>query len=572
MHKQINTLGKEAHVFDAIVIGSGMSGGWAAKELCEKGLKTLVLERGRHVEHIKDYTTAGMDPWDFEFRNGKSRKYREENPIVSQTYCATEDAQHFFVKDDYHPYIQEKPFTWIRGYQTGGRSLMWGRAAARWSEYDFSAPARFGYGGDWPIRYKDIAPWYSHVEKFMGVSGSKENIDTMPDGEFLKPYEMNCLELKFKEVAEKKFNRHFVMGRWANLTDPQEVHLKQGRTKCMGRDRCSRGCPLGGYFSANSGTLPWARNTGNMTLRPETVVHSIIYDEQKQKAVGVRVLDAHTHEATEYFAPVIFCNASTLNTNLILLNSVSNRFPNGLGNDNGLMGKYIAFHNYRAGVGARSEEFKDKYVKGRRQAGCIIPNFRNVQKQDVDFLGGYVMFVNAYRPYMQDDDAATSAGADFKERMSRPGSWEIYTYMQGEVIPIEANHVRLSKDKKDPWGIPQIIASVGYTENDFKLTDDFIAQAKAMFEAAGMTVTKTDRLPFQPGLDIHEMGGVRMGRDPKTSLLNEWNQLHHVKNVFVTDGACMPSAGNQSPSILYMALTARAANYAAEEFRKGNLS
>jgi choline dehydrogenase-like flavoprotein len=475
------------------------------------------------------------------------------------------------VQDKDHPYIQEKPFDWIRGYQVGGKSLTWGRACARWSEYDFTAPERYGYGERFPIGYNDIKDWYSHVEKFMGVCGNRDGIPSMPDGEFLTAYELNVVEKHLQKVIRENFNRHYVSGRWAHISDPQPIHLQQGRGQCMNRNLCMRGCPLGGYFSSNSSTLPWAAKTGNLTIRPHSVVHSIIYDEQKQKATGVRVIDAQTNEAKEYFAKIIFVNASALNTNLILLNSTSQRFPNGLGNDSGLLGKYICFHNYRGSMNGEVEGFEEYYYKVSKPVECIVANFRNVEKQETDFKGGYVIYSGAYREKLNDENIKPLLGAEYKEAISEPGKWGVYMYMQGETIAKERNHVRLSKEEKDQWGIPLLITSVGYDANDDKMVNDFLEQGKAMLEAAGVKNIEVRDNMQAPGLDIHEMGGVRMGADPKTSLLNEWNQLHHCKNVFVTDGACMTSTGSQSPSILYMAFTARAVNHAVEELKKGNL-
>ncbi len=567
----INSNGKDEHTFDAIVIGSGISGGWAAKELCDHGLKTLVLERGRKIEHIKDYPTMNMAPWEFENRGSMTRKFLDENPLISKAAGYAEDTAHFFVKDKDHPYIQEKPFDWIRGYQVGGKSLTWGRACARWSEHDFTSPQRFGYAIDWPVRYSDMAPWYSYVEKFIGVCGSKEGIESMPDGEFLEPYEMNCVEQHLKDVLWKKFKRYYVTGRWTQLTSPQPIHSQQGRTQCLNRNLCMRGCPFGAYFSSITSTLPWAAKTGNLTVRPFSVVHSIIYDEKKGKAIGVRIIDTNTKATTDYFSRIIFVNASALNSNLILLNSTSSRFPNGLGNDNGLLGKFVCHHNYRAGLGGEIDAFRDKYHKVSKPAECIIPNFRNIEKQDTDFLGGYVIFSGGFREKLSEKGLKSNVGAGYKEAISQPGSWGAYMYLQGETIPKEENHVRLSKDQKDQWGIPLLITSVGYDDNDDKMIKDFLEQGRAMLEAAGTRITYTYDNKQAPGLDIHEMGGVRMGNDPATSLLNKWNQFHNCKNVFVTDGACMTSTGNQSPSILYMAFTARAVKYAAEEMKKGNL-
>lgn len=567
----INTKGKEANSYDAIVIGSGISGGWAAKELCEKGLKTLVLERGRPVDHIKDYPTAHLSRWELPHRGWITNETKQKNPLISKAAGYSEDTQHFFVKDADHPYVQEKPFDWIRGYQVGGKSLTWGRACARWSEFDFTAPKRYGYGESFPIGYKDIKDWYSHVEKFIGVCGNYDDIPSMPDGEFLTAYELNVVEKHMQKVLKEKFNRHYVSGRWAHITDPKQIHLDQGRAQCMNRNLCMRGCPLGGYFSSNSSTLPWAAKTGNLNIRPNSVVQSIIYDEQKQKAVGVRVIDANTKEATEFFATIIFVNASALNTNLILLNSVSDRFPNGLGNDSGLLGKYICFHNYRGGMWGYMQGFEEWYYKVSKPAECIIANFRNVEKQETDFYGGYVIYSGASREKLNDHSAPEPVGASFKETLSRPGRWSVYMYMQGETIAKESNHVRLSKEEKDQWGIPLLITSVDYDDNDDKMVKDFLEQGKAMMEAAGIKEVNTWDTKQPPGLDIHEMGGVRMGSNAKTSLLNDWNQLHHCKNVFITDGACMTSTGSQSPSILYMAFTARAVDHAVSELKRRNL-
>jgi choline dehydrogenase-like flavoprotein len=568
----INADGLKENSFDAIVIGSGISGGWAAKELCENGLKTLVLERGRNVEHNKDYPTANKNPWEFEYRGRMSRKFLDENPLISKAAGFGEDTAHFFIKDKDHPYVQEKPFDWIRGYQVGGKSLTWGRATQRWSKHEFIAPAKFGYGIDWPIRYEDVAPWYSHVEKFIGICGSKDGIEAMPDGEFLPPFELNCVESMMRDSIKKNYkDRHLVHARWAHLTQPTEVHLQQGRGKCQARNLCMRGCPFGGYFSSVSSTLPWANRTGNLTIRPHSVVHSIIYDEKLGRASGVRVIDANTKEVTEYFSKIIFVNGSALNSNLILLNSTSKRFPNGLGNDSGLLGKYVAFHNYRAFASAAVDGFTDKYYSGRNPTEPILANYRNLGKQEMDYVGGFTTFLGAYREKGNNSKVDQACGADLKTAMQTPGQWRTYMYMQGETIPKEKNHVRLSEDQKDQWGIPLLVTSVGYDDNDEKMTKDFLEQSAIMLEQAGCHDISTHDSKQAPGLDIHEMGGCRMGRDKKTSLLNEWNQLHHCKNVFVTDGACMTSTGNQSPSILYMALTARAANHAVDELKKRNL-
>jgi len=576
MTSKLNTInfnleGERENTYDAIVIGSGISGGWAAKELCDKGLKTLVLERGRNVEHNKDYPTANKHPWELDHRGEITEEFRKENPLITRSAGYSEDTQHFFIKDKDHPYIQEKPFDWIRGYQVGGKSLTWGRACQRWSEYEFTAPSRLGYGIDWPIGYKDVALWYSHVEEFIGVCGNKDGVESMPDGEFLPPFDLNCVESHIQKSIKENFGRHLVQARWAHITQPKDIHLQQGRGKCQARNLCMRGCPFGGYFSSVSSTLPWAEKTGNLTMRPHSVVHSIIYDEKKGKATGVRVIDANTKEEIEYFARIIFVNASALNSNLVLLNSKSSRFPNGLGNDNGLLGKFVAFHNYRASVGAEIDGFEDQYYYGRNPTEPIIANYRNLKKQEMDYVGGFTTFMGASRQRWYDNAMESPIGKDMKKNAMKPGGWTTYMYMQGETIPKEKNHVRLSETETDQWGIPLLVTSVDYDENDDKMVKDFIEQSTLMLEKAGAKNISSYDSRQPPGLDIHEMGGCRMGRDPKTSLLNEWNQLHACKNVFVTDGACMTSTGNQSPSILYMALTARAAHYAVAELKQGKL-
>ena len=568
----VNSKGGNENTYDAIVIGSGISGGWAAKELCEKGIKTLVLERGRKVDHLIDYPTVAMDPWDFPHRNNLTLKIKEENPVASKCYAFREDAMHFFVKDNEHPYIQEKPFDWIRGYQVGGKSLLWARQTQRWSKYDFEGPARDGFAVDWPIRYADIAPWYSRVEQFAGISGNKDGLETLPDGEFLPAWEMNAVEKVMKKrIMQNYKDRNVIIGRCAHLTQPREVHLQQGRGQCRARNMCQRGCPFGGYFSSNSSTLPWAAKTGNLTLRPDSVVHSVIYDDKKNKATGVRVIDAHTKKLTEYFAKIIFVNAAALNTNLILLNSISSRFPNGLGNDNGLLGKYVAFQNYRGTLSADMEGFLDSYYYGRRPCAVMMPNFRNVYKQETDFLRGYMVFFSATRSGWSHAVEGAQLGETFKEAKTVPGSWHVSMMMQGETIPKETNFVRLSKDRKDEWGMPLLEISVGYDDNDEKSLKDFLNEGAEMLDRAGCKNISSRDSKQAPGLDIHEMGGVRMGKDRKTSLLNKWNQLHECPNVFVTDGACMTSTSTQNPSITFMALTARAANHAVEELKKGNL-
>lgn len=559
------------HVFDAIVIGSGISGGWAAKELCEKGLKTLVLERGRNVEHKKDYPTMLSAPWEMPNRNHISLSDKLENPVVNRCYAYKQDTQHFFVKDSEHPYLQDRPFDWVRGYQVGGKSLIWARQTQRWSKYDFEAPGRDGFAVDWPIRYEDIAPWYSYVERFVGISGNYDGVETLPDGEFLPAWEMNCVEREIRDRIIKEYTDRYVMiGRCAHLTQPKPHHLEQGRGQCMARNQCYRGCPFGAYFSSNSSTLPAAAATGNLTIRPDSVVHSIIYDDRKEKVTGVRVVDRITKEVKEYFSNVIFLNASALNSNLILLNSTSSRFPNGLGNDNGLLGKYVAFHNYRGNISAAFDGYQDKYYFGRRPTAVMMPNFRNVKKQEMDFLRGYMTFFTAGRGGWG-GAREIPFGPDFKEKNSEPGPWHVFMMMQGETIPKESAQVALSPEHQDEWGIPLLRVSVGYDSNDEKILKDFLEQGSEMLAIAGCKNIRTYDTQQAPGLDIHEMGGVRMGRNPDTSLLNGWNQMHQAKNVFVTDGACMTSTGTQNPSITYMALTARAVDYAVKALKRGEV-
>jgi choline dehydrogenase-like flavoprotein len=558
--------------FDAIVIGSGISGGWAAKELCDLGLRTLVLERGRNVVHNRDYPTATMAPWEFPHRKEMPRKFVEENPLITKAAGFGEDTAHFFIKDKDHPYVQEKPFDWIRGYQVGGKSLIWGRACPRWSHYEFTAPARYGYGIEWPIGYDEIAPWYSYVEGFAGICGNKDGLEAMPDGNYLPAFNFNCVEKDLqKKISQLYPDRHYIQGRWAQLTQAQDIHIRQGRAQCQARDMCMRGCPFGGYFSSVSSTLPWAARTGKLWIRPFSVVHSIIYDDKKGKATGVRVIDANTHEIRDFSARIIFVNASALNSNLVLLHSTSGRFPNGLGNDNGLLGKYVAFQNYRGSLHGFIDGYEDKYYYGRRPSEQMMANFRNLKKQDTDFVGGYMAFTGAYRGSADGHALPEQIGAAFKDAASEPGGWEFYIYMQGETIPKETNTVSLSQTEKDPWGIPLLVTKVGYDDNDEKLLKDFLTQSEGMMDRIGIKKITSYDNHWAPGRDIHEMGGCRMGKDPKTSLLNGHNQLHACPNVFVTDGACMTSTGNQSPSIFYMALTARAAHYAVDEMKKQNL-
>jgi len=571
----INAGGKAQHTYDAIVIGSGISGGWAAKELCEKGLKTLVLERGRNVEHIKDYVTANTPTWGFPHRDQLSKKFVDENPQLCRAGVATESIQHFFVKDKEHPYVEDKPFTWVRGYQVGGKSLLWARWTQRWSDLDYEANAKEGIEIDWPIRYKDIAPWYSYVEKFAGISGNRDGLSQVPDGEYMPPMEMSCIEKHFKQSIESNYpGRNLIISRTANVT--KEIN---GRGPCQYRNLCSRGCPFGAAFSSNSATLPAAAATGNLTVRPFSVVHSIIYDESKSlpdgsqgKATGVHVIDTNTKEATEFFAKIIFVNACTLNSALILLNSTSSRFPNGLGNDSGVLGHYLMDHNYRGRLFGKHYDFPDQYFYGRRPTGVYLPRFRNfANDKQKDFLRGYAYACGGSRDAAYKTGNDVTIGKDLKEELAEPGPWTMWMVGMGECLPYYENKVMLSKDKKDDWGMPVLHISAEFRTNEDTMTKDLIAQGAEMLEKAGFTdvVQFDNHAPLGHG--IHEMGTARMGRDPKRSILNGFNQMHVVKNVFVSDGSCMTSGGCQNPSVTYMALTARAADYAVNELKKQNI-
>lgn len=554
--------------YDAIVIGSGASGGWAAKEFCDQGLKTLVLERGRQVEHIRDYPTASKAPWELEHRGTVSLEKRKD---FQGARFLREETMHWALKDDEQPFIQEKPFRWVRGYHVGGKSLLWARQTQRWSDYDFEGPVRDGFAVDWPIRYKDLEPWYEHVEKFAGIAGDRDGLPELPDSHVMPGFEMSCIERHFKEKLESNFpGRHLIKARCAHITDPQPVHTEQGRSKCQNQNMCNRGCIYGAYFSSNASTIPWAQKTGNLTIRPHAVVHSIIYDEKKGRAAGVRIVDGESGDTIEFYAKIIFVNASTLNSNAILLNSISRRFPQGLGNDNGLLGKYIAWHNYRGKANAVHEGFKDKKTDGRNPSNSYIPRFRNVFKQETDFLRGYAIGIAGGRSFAPDTG---TIGDRLRENLLHPelNNWYIASWMMGETVPEEVNHVRLHPRLKDKYGIPQLIVSCDWSTNDDKMVADYVEQSALMFEKAGFINIRAEDTHSPPGADIHEMGGVRMGHDPETSLLNSWNQLHVCRNVFVTDGSCMTSTGTQNPTLTFMAITARAANHAVEELKKINL-
>lgn len=560
---------KSQMTYDAIVIGSGISGGWAAKELCEKGLKTLVLERGRIVEHVKDYTTMNLDPWDMEFRGSLTPDQRKKHYKNGRSGFIGQDTEHFYANDEENPYTEVKPFLWIRAHQMGGRSLLWGKQTYRWSDLDFEANAKDGHGVDWPIRYKDIEPWYTYVEKFAGISGEALGLPQLPDSHFLPPMELNCVEKHVKTRIEKDFSgRHLIIGRVAHLTEPLN-----GRGQCQYRNRCSRGCPYGAYFSSNSVTLPAAQATGNLTIRPYSIVQSLVYDEKKGKVTGVRIIDAETNEDLEFNAKIIFCNASTLSTTQILMNSTSKRFPNGLGNDSGELGHNLMDHTYRVGALGRVDGYEDSYYSGRRPNGIYIPRYWNVDKNSKSdkFLRGFGYQGGGYRAGNGHAANLQSFGADYKDSILKPGPWEFFITGFSECLPYHENKITLNKEVTDKWGQPTLSIDCEFKENELALNGQIQEDAVEMLEKAGLKDVVGFDNEHEPGYGIHEMGTARMGRDPKTSILNGTNQVHAAKNVFVTDGACMTSSSCVNPSLTYMALTARAANHAVSELKKLNL-
>ena len=558
--------------FDAIVVGSGISGGWAAKELCEAGLKTLVLERGRMVKHIQDYPTMNNDPWDLPHNCKTPNEIIEKHYSKQKRWGFDENNRHFYNKDSEHDYDEVKPFDWIRGKQVGGRSLIWGRQSYRWSDLDFEANAKDGFGVDWPIRYNDVKPWYSHVEKFIGVSGEALNLPQLPDSEFLPPMELNCLEKHLKEtLSGNYFDRVMTIGRVAHITKGSK--LGAGRSSCQFRNRCERGCPYGAYFSSNSSTLPVAQATGNLMIRSDSIVSEVIYDPSIQKATGVRVVDALTKEIIEFKSKIIFLCASAMASTAILMQSKSDRFPDGMGNASGELGHNIMDHQLGSGATGNYDGFKDKYYTGRRPNGFYIPRFRNLgaKSEKVDFLRGYGYQGGASRSNWSEAIAEFAYGIDFKDELIKAGSWRIGMGGFGEVLPYHENKMTLNYDKKDIYGLPTITFDAEFKENEKKMKEDWKNQAAEMLEAAGCKDVSIYDSNAPIGKGIHEMGTARMGRDPKTSVLNKFNQIHEVLNVFVTDGACMTSSANQNPSLTYMALTARAANYAIDQLKKMNL-
>ncbi len=556
------------NTYDAIVVGSGISGGWAAKELCQKGLKVLLLDRGRNVEHIKDYTTANLNPWDFPHRMLHTSQEAALNPML----CAHTDPgnKHFFVADTEHPYIQEQPFHWVRGYQVGGRSLTWGRQSYRLSDLDFEANAKDGIGVDWPIRYKDIAPWYDYVESYIGVSGSMDGLPQLPDGKYLPALELNTIEKHLAQSIKTNYEqRMLTIARVANLTRGWD-----NRGPCQNRNLCARGCPFGGYFSSNAATIPAAAATGNLTLRPFSVVSEIIYDEKQGKATGVRVIDTNTKEVIDFYARILFLNASTIATAALLLNSKSHRFPNGFGNSSDQVGRNLMDHFSNAGAAGEHEGYQDIYYKGRRPAGFYIPRFRNLQseKEKLAFRRGYGIQGHGERKeWMDKSIGLEGVGKAYKEALTTPGYWTVWMAAWGECLPYADNRVTLDDSDKDKWGMPLIKINFEYRENEQKMMEDAQLTSAEMLTRAGFKNVDTFKYRIPPGSTVHEMGTARMGKDPKTSVVNEYNQVHEAKNVFITDGSCMTSSAWQNPSLTYMALTARACDYAVNELKKGNL-
>ena len=558
-------------MYDAIVVGPGISGGWAAKELCENGLKTLVLERGRMVTHIKDYPTANLDPWDMPNNGDLTPEQKSRQEKQARTgYTVRAESSHWFVDDVTHPYNETKRFDWMRGYHVGGRSIMWGRHSYRWSDLDFEANAKDGVAVDWPVRYNDIAPWYDRVEEYIGVSGENLGLSQLPDGKFEPMMQLNCVEQHFREqVAEQFEGRVVTAGRVAHITSDKQY---DGRSKCQFRNRCIRGCPFGGYFSSVSSTLPAAERTGNMTLRANSIVHEVIYDAATGKASGVKVIDRETKESMVFNAKIVFLCASAMASSAILMQSKSERFPNGLGNDSDQLGRNIMDHQLGVGASGSFDGFEDKYYKGRKPNGVYIPRFRNLDTNTKkDYLRGFGYQGGASRGNWEEAIAEHAFGKDLKEAVLKPGGWTMGIMGFGEVLPYEENRFTLDYDNLDEWGLPTLTFDAEFKDNEWKMREDMKAQAVAMLEQAGFKNVNAYDNPGALGLGIHEMGTARMGRDPKTSVLNGYNQVHACPNVFVTDGSFMTSASCVNPSLTYMAFTARAANYAAEQLKKGLL-
>lgn len=552
--------------YDAIVVGSGISGGWAAKELTEKGLKVLMLERGEDVKHIQDYPSTNKDPWEFPHRGGRTQQMIKDYPVLKRDYPLNEMNLNWWANDKDCPYTEVKRFDWYRGYHVGGRSLMWGRQSYRWSDFDFEANAKDGIAIDWPIRYKDIEPWYAYAETFAGISGAKDGLSQLPDGNFMPPMEMNCVEKDVSARIKEKLGRSMIIGRTANITQPHH-----DRTNCQYRNKCWLGCPFGGYFSTQSATLPAAMKTGNLTLRPWSIVKEIIYDKDTKKAKGVRILDAQNNQTYDYFSKIVFLNASTLNSAWILMNSATDVWPDGLGSSSGELGHNLMDHHFRCGASGKVDGYDDKYYYGKRPNGIYVVRYRNLFGDKRDYLRGFGYQGSASREGWNREIAELNIGAEYKEALCEPGPWTMGMTAFGEMLPYHENKISLDKSKKDKWGLPVLAIDCETKENEKKMRVDMVNDAKEMLEAAGIKNVTTFDNDYAPGMGIHEMGTARMGRDPKTSVLNANNQVWDAKNVFVTDGACMTSAACVNPSLTYMALTARAADFAVKELKKMNI-
>ena len=554
--------------YDAIVIGSGISGGWAAKELCEKGLKVLLLERGKDVKHVTDYVNAGKGPWEFAHHGTMTLEQKQLNPNRIRGFGPNEINLDWWANDTETPYTEIKQFNWFRGYQVGGRSLLWGKQTYRWSDIDYEANAKDGIAIDWPVRYSEIAPWYDHVERFIGVSGSIENLPQLPDGQFLPPMEMNIVEkdMAARIKAAYKDRRRMIIGRCAHLTE-----ALPGRTKCQYRNKCDRGCPYGGYFSTQSSTLPAAVKTGNLTLRPWSIVTKILYDKDKKRATGVEVLDAENNKTYEYKAKIVFLNASTLNSTWVLLHSATDIWPGGLGSSSGELGHNLMDHHLGSGAGGRAEGYEDMYTYGRRPNGVYIPRYRNLNGEKRDYIRGFGYQGGAGRGRGTKAAEEIAVGAALKEALTEPGTWNVWMGGFGEVLPYHDNVVTLDKNRRDKWGLNVLAIDAELKDNEKKMRREIINDGKEMLEKAGIRDVYGFDNDGIMGQGIHEMGTARMGSDPKISVLNKWNQVWDAPNVFVTDGSFMTSAGCVNPSLTYMAFTARAADYAVNELKKQNL-
>jgi choline dehydrogenase-like flavoprotein len=556
------------NTYDAIVIGSGISGGWAAKELTEKGLKTIMLERGKNIEHVKDYVNAVKGPWEFAHRGGRTQEMIKDYPVLRRDYPLNEMNLDWWVNEKECPYTEVKRFDWFRGYHVGGRSLLWGRQTYRWSDFDFEANAKEGIGTDWPIRYKDIEPWYTYVEKFAGISGSKENLPQLPDSHFMPPMDMNVVEKDVSARIKQHYNnkRQMIIGRTANITQPI-----QERTNCQYRNKCWLGCPFGGYFSTQSSTLPAAMKTGKLTVRPWSIVTKILYDKDSKKAKGVEILDAETNKTYQYFAKVIFLNASTFNSAWILMNSATDIWPDGLGSSSGELGHNVMDHHLGVGASGTVEGYDDKYIYGRRANGIYIPRFRNLFGDKRDYVRGFGYQGGAGREGWSRNIAEMNIGGDFKDALAEPGEWTMGIGGFGEILPYHENKVSLDKNKKDKWGLNVLAFDCEWKDNERKMRVDMKNDAIEMLEAAGVKNVHGHDGDGTMGRGIHEMGTARMGNDPKSSVLNKWNQVWDAQNVFVTDGSFMASSNCVNPSLTYMAMTARAADHAVSELKKGNI-